>query len=64
MDVEKNGACISSTDFHFGNPPKTSAELEKAMENENDPNYHKYLKIRKSNLHKMEPIPVCKFNDS
>ena len=40
------------------------AELEKAMENENDPNYHKYLKIRKSNLHKMEPIPVCKFNDS
>ena len=40
------------------------AELEKAMENKNDPNYHKYLKIRKSNLHKMEPIPVCKFNDS
>ena len=40
------------------------AELEKAMENENDPNYQKYLEIRKSNLHKMEPIPVCKFNDS
>ena len=40
------------------------AELEKAMENKNDPNYRKYLKIRKSNLHKMEPIPVCKFNDS
>ena len=40
------------------------SELEKAMENENDPNYQKYLKIRKSNLHKMEPIPVCKFNDS
>ncbi len=40
------------------------AELEKVMENENDPNYQKYLKIRKSNLHKMEPIPVCKFNDS
>ena len=40
------------------------SELERAMENENDPNYQKYLKIRKSNLHKMEPIPVCKFNDS
>ena len=40
------------------------SELEKAMENENDPNYQKYLKIRKSNLHKMEPITVCKFNDS
>ena len=40
------------------------AELEKAMNNKNDPNYQKYLEIRKKNLHKMEPIPVCKFNDS
>jgi NAD+ synthase len=39
-------------------------ELEKAMENKKDPNYQKYLKIRKKNLHKMEPIPVCKFNES
>ena len=39
------------------------AELEKAMSNKNDPNYQKYLEIRKKNLHKMEPIPVCKFND-
>ena len=39
------------------------AELEKAMTNKNDPNYQKYLEIRKKNLHKMEPIPVCKFND-
>jgi len=23
--------------------------------------YEKYLKIRKPNLHKMKPIPVCKF---
>ena len=29
----------------------------------NDPNYKKYLEIRKKNLHKMNPIPVCKFND-
>ena len=38
-------------------------DLEKAMNNSNDPNYEKYLEIRKRNLHKMNPIPVCKFND-
>jgi len=37
-------------------------ELEKAMVNNKDPNYQKYLEIRKRNLHKMNPIPVCKFN--
>ena len=35
-------------------------ELEEAMNNPNSPNREKYDKIRKSNLHKMEPIPVCK----
>tara|TARA_B100000287_G_scaffold129540_1_gene121571 strand:- start:126 stop:863 length:738 start_codon:yes stop_codon:yes gene_type:complete len=35
-------------------------ELEEAMNNPNSPNYQKYIKIRKLNLHKMEPIPVCK----
>jgi len=35
-------------------------ELEEAMNNSNSPNYEKYIKIRKLNLHKMEPIPVCK----
>ena len=39
------------------------SELEKAMEDENDPNYKKYLEIRKKNLHKMNPIPVCKFDE-
>ncbi len=38
-------------------------DLEKAMENKNDPNYQKYLEIREKNLHKMKPIPVCKFNE-
>ena len=38
-------------------------ELEQAMVNKNDLNHEKYLKIRKKNLHKMNPIPVCKFND-
>ena len=36
-------------------------DLEKAMVNKNDPNYQKYLEIREKNLHKMNPIPVCKF---
>ena len=36
------------------------SELEEAMDNENSPNRQKYEKIRKLNLHKMEPIPVCK----
>ena len=40
------------------------ADLEKVMENKNDPNYQKYLEIRKKNLHKMDPIPVCKFDES
>ena len=41
----------------------TYSEIEKAMENKNDPNHKKYLEIRKKNLHKMNPIPICKFNE-
>ena len=36
------------------------SDLEEAMNNPNSPNREKYGKIRKLNLHKMEPIPVCK----
>ena len=39
-------------------------ELENAMKNPNDPNYKKYLDIRKKNLHKMNSIPVCKFDET
>ena len=35
-------------------------ELEEAMDNPNSSNRAKYETIRKQNLHKMEPIPVCK----
>ena len=35
------------------------AEMEEAMANPNSPNRSKYEIIRKQNLHKMEPIPVC-----
>tara|TARA_Y100001970_G_scaffold253215_1_gene327741 strand:- start:8738 stop:9478 length:741 start_codon:yes stop_codon:yes gene_type:complete len=41
----------------------TYEQLEKAMVNKNDQNYKKYLEIRKKNLHKMNPIPVCTFNE-
>ena len=39
------------------------SELEEAMNNPNSPNREKYEKIRKLNLHKMQPIPVCKIPD-
>ena len=39
-------------------------EIEEAMTNENSPNREKYLNVRKTNLHKMEPIPVCKMPKS
>ena len=35
-------------------------DLEDAMMNQNSPHREKYENIRKQNLHKMEPIPVCK----
>ena len=36
------------------------SELEDAMDNPNSPHREQYEKIRNQNLHKMEPIPVCK----
>ena len=36
------------------------SELEDAMSNKNSPHRDQYEKIRNQNLHKMEPIPVCK----
>ena len=39
-------------------------DLEKAMLDNKDKNYDKYLKIRKRNLHKMNLIPICKLDDN
>ena len=36
------------------------SELEEAMSNPDSPHREQYEKIRNQNLHKMEPIPVCK----
>ena len=41
----------------------TYQELEEAMKNPKDKNHKKYLEIRNRNLHKMNPIPVCKMDD-
>jgi NAD+ synthase len=41
----------------------TYEDLEKAMKDNKDPNHKKYLEIRKRNLHKMKPIPVCKMKN-
>jgi len=38
-------------------------ELEDAMNDPTNKGYKKYLEIRKRNLHKMNPIPVCKINN-
>jgi len=38
-------------------------ELEQAMKDPNSKDHKKYLEIRKRNLHKMKPIPVCKMKD-
>ena len=38
-------------------------ELEEAMRSTSNKNHKKYLEIRKRNLHKMNPIPVCKMKD-
>ena len=35
-------------------------DLEDAMKNPSSPHRQEYEKIRKQNLHKIEPIPVCK----
>ena len=38
-------------------------ELEEAMKDPNNKKYKKYIEIRKRNLHKMNPIPICKMKD-
>ena len=38
-------------------------ELEEAIKDSSNKGHKKYLEIRKRNLHKMEPIPVCKMKD-
>ena len=39
------------------------SQLEEAMNNSQSKHFAKYNEIRKPNLHKMIPIPICKFNE-
>jgi len=41
----------------------TYKQIEEAMDNTESKHYEKYMQIRKINLHKMQPIPVCKMDD-
>jgi len=41
----------------------TYKQIEEAMKNNKSRYYNKYKSIRDNNLHKMKPIPVCKFKD-
>jgi len=41
----------------------TYEQIEEAMNNPLSENYIKYMEFRKSNLHKMKPIPVCIFKE-
>ena len=41
----------------------TYEELEDAMINPNSSHRTKYLDIRRNNLHKMKPIPVCNIDE-
>jgi len=41
----------------------TYKQIEEAMDSTESKHYEKYMQIRKTNLHKMKPIPVCLFED-
>ena len=41
----------------------TYEQIEEAMNNSKSEFYKKYLEIRKPNLHKMVPIPICVFKE-
>ena len=41
----------------------TYKQIEEAMDNKDSKYYEKYMQIRKPNLHKMKPIPICLFED-
>ena len=41
----------------------TYKQIEEAMDNKDSKYCEKYMQIRKQNLHKMKPIPICLFED-
>ena len=57
LEFEKDIKTLEDEIDHY---IQTNEDLEDAMKNQNSPHRQEYEKIRKQNLHKMEPIPVCK----
>ena len=41
----------------------TYSQIEEAMSDKNSKYFSKYLSLREPNLHKMKPIPICKFKN-
>ena len=41
----------------------TYKQIEEAMDKKDSKYFEKYMQIRKQNLHKMKPMPVCLFED-
>ena len=43
--------------------PYQEWRFEEAMSDKNSKYFSKYLSLREPNLHKMKPIPICKFKN-
>ena len=54
---------ITTSSHHSSEYGLTYKQIEEAMDNKDSKYYKKYMQIRKSNLHKMKPIPICLFED-
>ena len=62
IDAEPTDGLWSDGRTDFDQLKMTYQELEGAMQDPSSEKYQQYVNIRKKNLHKMNPIPICKFD--
>tara|TARA_R100001224_G_scaffold111099_1_gene90558 strand:- start:481 stop:747 length:267 start_codon:yes stop_codon:yes gene_type:complete len=62
IDAEPTDGLWSDGRTDFDQLKMTYKELEGAMQDPSSEKYEQYVSIRKKNLHKMNPIPICKFD--
>ena len=62
IDAEPTDGLWSDGRTDFDQLKMTYQELEGAMQDPSSEKYQQYVDIRKKNLHKMNPIPICKFD--
>ena len=62
IDAEPTDGLWSDGRTDFDQLKMTYQELEGAMQDPSSEKYQQYVEIRKKNLHKMNPIPICKFD--